>query len=532
MNNADHLKQLDSLKSSEERQNFQTLWQPGAEFCNPENSDINTVSGKGQRRRITRITDVGIEARRGFATGMYAWAIGDGEFFRYDVDDRELSKMDEVKRWFSDVNHTTMSYMNASNFPAEVLQQFGELSYIGTSATFTEWYNGGLNFKTQHISQFWIDVDARGMVNKMFVEIPLNASQIIDEFGEENAGDDIRRAAKAGSRDEFCVVQICYKNPNHKPESILPEDREFLSNYVLRKGTLELRVDGYDTFPFAISRLYKAKNEMYGRSCYMECSKSISLNNDQETTIIRGGKNRADPPWVEAADSRTRHIRTNGTSRVIYDASALGGPPVQMDMKNDVGINIEMLGRTDDRVQKAFLMDAFNPLLDQRNMTKAEMNTRMGIGLSKVTPPLNKWHSEYASPLFERVFDILNKKGKYPEMPEVLEGKKFKMTYISKAALALKEMELNSTQALIESTLTVAEADPTILDNINFDESVRLAADAYNVPNSVIRSEKEVKAMRKQRADAQAQQQEIDNAPALADSALKVSQIEGNQQKG
>jgi hypothetical protein len=521
------LKRLDMLKSSEERQNFETLWQAGAEFCNPENSDIQTVSAKGQRRRITRITDVGIESRRGFETGMYAWAIGDGEFVRAEVDDEELMNRDVVKRWLNASNKTFISEIFKSNFDTEILQGFGELSYIGTAGTFSEWFEGGLNYKTQHISQMWFDVDARGRVNVVFVEIPLNARQIIDEFGADNVPERILKSEQNSENTSFNVVQCCMKNPHHDPESILQEHREYISTYMLREGEAHLRTDGYSTFPFSIARLYKAKNEMYGRSCYMESSQTISLHNDERYTLIRGAKNRADPPWIEAADSNTRHIRTNSISRVIYDPSAMGGPPQQMDIKSDVGITLEMLQMDRQFVERAFYIDVFNPILDQKNMTAYETRQRMIIGLARLTSALKKWQAEYAIPLFSRSWDLCAMKGKFPDMPEELEGKEIKFNFLSRASLALKEIEAMGILDVIEKSMAVAEVNPDILDNINFDEVIRILAEVNNVPNSVLRSKAEVEEMREARAQAQAKQQQIDNMPAIADGMYKASQMEG-----
>lgn len=527
MTNEQHLKHLDALKTSEERSNFESLWQAGADFCNPDNSDIQTVSAKGQRRKVTRVTDVGIEARRRFATGMYSYAIGSGRFFSFRTEDSKLMDNEMVARWFNEVDRITHTELKRSNFDAEILQSFGELSYIGTTSTFSEWYEGRLNFKTQHISQFWIDVDARGVVNKVFVEFPLTAQQIVDEFGDDKLPDEVKRALAQHTREEFHVVQVCFRNPDFVPDSIMPKEREYISKYILRKGAVELRIDGYDEFPFATGRLYKAKNEMYGRSCYMEAAQTISLHNDERATLIRGAKNRADPPWIEAADSRTRHIRTNGISRVVYDASALGGPPVQMDIKSDVGITEAMLEMDKEFIFRAFYIPAFNPLLDQKNMTAFETSQRIDIGLSEITPPLAKWQSEYASPLLERVYGILNRKGKYPDMPEMLEGKPFKIEYISKASLALRQIELFGVMSTYERSAMIAQYRPDVMDNFDVDEMVKLSAEVDNVPNAVLLPSEDVADIREMRAQQAQQQQMIENIPAIADGAFKASQIEG-----
>lgn len=523
------IKRLDSLKSSEERQNFETLWQAGADFCNPSNSDIQTISAKGQRRKVRRVIDTGIEARRKFATGMYSYAIGTGNFFDFQPVDKQVSELEEVKRWLNDVVSITHYELKSSNFDAEVLQGFGELSYIGTTGTFCEWHEGRLNFKTQHISQMWIDVDARGRVNRVFIEIPLTAEQIIDEFGSKNVPDKIIRALKAGGTETFRVVQSCFKNRSHKPESILPAEREYISQYIIAEGSHLLREDGYNTFPFSVARLYKAKNEMYGRSCYMDASQTINLLNDERMTIIRGANLRADPPWIQGSDANVRHIKTDQVHKVIFDPTSLSGEPKQMDIRSDVGINAEMLEMDKETVFEAFYINAFNPLMGEKNMTAFETSQRLDIGLSQVSPALNKWQIEYATPLLERVYDILLSKGKYPEMPDALNGKEFKIEYISKASLALKQIELYGIMNTYEKMMQVAQFQPQVMDNFDTDEMVRISADVDNVPNSVILPSEDVEEIRAVRAEQMEKQQMMENAPAMADAAYKASQIEKEQ---
>ena len=58
----------------------------------------------------------------------------------------------------------------------------------------------------------------------------------------------------------------------------------------------------------------------------------------------------------------------------------------------------------------------------------------------------------------------------------------------------------------IEATMTMAQADPSSLDILNFPEALRQIADYYDVDMAAIRSRTEVQELGQQRAQAQAAQ--------------------------
>jgi len=231
------LKHLKALKNSEERLNAEKNWQSGAEFCNPPNSDITSVSSKGSRKSVARVTDVGIKARRKFASNLFGYKIGGSRFFEYRVKDRTLRDNENVKRWLSDVNNITYQEIMSSNFPNQVYLGYSELSYIGTTAMFIEKGDDrALNFKTQNIAKTYVDVDSKGMVDTVFMVLPFTARQIEQEFGETDLPDKVKTALDNASMEEFDVIHCVKKNPDYKAGSLNPKKRKYYGSYMLQCG--------------------------------------------------------------------------------------------------------------------------------------------------------------------------------------------------------------------------------------------------------------------------------------------------------
>ena len=80
----------------------------------------------------------------------------------------------------------------------------------------------------------------------------------------------------------------------------------------------------------------------------------------------------------------------------------------------------------------------------------------------------------------------------------------------------------------VEQTLglvgNLAAVYPEILDNINADEAIRLAADIKGTPEKMMRSEEEVEELRRQRAEAQQQQMQAQQMAAMAQPAKDMAE--------
>ena len=71
----------------------------------------------------------------------------------------------------------------------------------------------------------------------------------------------------------------------------------------------------------------------------------------------------------------------------------------------------------------------------------------------------------------------------------------------------------------------IAALDPSVMDNFDNDEIVRLLSETNGAPMKIMRRKKDIQATREQRAQQQNMQAALQAAPQTADAALKVAQI-------
>lgn len=172
------------------------------------------------------------------------------------------------------------------------------------------------------------------------------------------------------------------------------------------------------------------------------------------------------------------------------------------------------------------LADQLQPQ-DGPTMTATEVNMRQQLIRQLLGPIYGRMQAEYLQPLVTRCFGIAFRAGILAEPPEELGDKYASVKYISPLARAQKFEEVTAIQNFVGMTMQSAQADPTVLDNINFDKAARFTGEALGVPSEIIRTEQDVADLRQQRAEQQAlaqqqamqQQVEMTGAESAAQAA-------------
>jgi hypothetical protein len=136
--------------------------------------------------------------------------------------------------------------------------------------------------------------------------------------------------------------------------------------------------------------------------------------------------------------------------------------------------------------------------------------------------------------LMDRIFNVLLRAGAFgpiEEFPESIKRRKPgkptevpppKVIYQSRIALALRQFETAASDRLVERALNVAQLVPDAMDNIDVDVYLRQSGRNDGVSDDLLRAQQDVVAMRQGRAEAAAQQAQIDQAEQIAGAAGKV----------
>jgi hypothetical protein len=160
-------------------------------------------------------------------------------------------------------------------------------------------------------------------------------------------------------------------------------------------------------------------------------------------------------------------------------------------------------------------------------MTATEVLQRAQEKGALLAPTVGRQQSETLGPLVERELAILQRQNLLPPLPDIMieANGEFEIEYTSPLSRAMKAEEGVAILRTLEMVQPIAALDPSVMDNFDNDEIVRLLSETNGAPMKIMRRKKDIQATREQRAQQQNMQAALQAAPQTADAALKVAQI-------
>ena len=220
--------------------------------------------------------------------------------------------------------------------------------------------------------------------------------------------------------------------------------------------------------------------------------------------------------------------------KTVFNSRSKHLPQEWLTNANPQGLVDEI---NDDReaIRKAYHVDLFRMFADRdKQMTAREVSELAAEKLMPFSPSFTRFTADFQV-MMDRIFNVLLRAGKFgppSEFPDsvkrrlpnnMAEVPPPKVIYQSRIALALRQFETAASDRLIERAVGLAAAgDTSGMDNINTDAYLRQSARNDGVTEDILRPEKDVKALREAKAQAAAQQAQLDQAEQVAKAAGSV----------
>lgn len=222
------------------------------------------------------------------------------------------------------------------------------------------------------------------------------------------------------------------------------------------------------------------------------------------------------PPGEVVSDSAATQ---NNALRPLYEVNF--GPAVQYVQQEVQQISM--------RLEDVMMANIFaNMSLETRpaGMTMTEYMDRRRRSAELMGPTVSAYEPRVLNPLIERVFALLDEAGMLPPPPDGLsEWATLSVSYQSPMAQMLEQSGAVATVQFMEQVAPLVQVNPEIFDKLDTDQMVDELAQRMGVPASIIRSDEQVAAIRRQRAEAQAAQQAQAVAMMQAEAAAKLGGV-------
>ena len=532
MNTFEYIKKRCS-KLEAERQTWEDHWQDILDYVMPRKADVTFVRAKGTKRTEVLYDSTAITANNLLAASLQGTLTSASlPWFHLKLRDTTLNEDREVQLWLEDSAKRMYETFNESNFNTEVHELYLDLVSIGTGAIFVEEGNKGfdkegIHFNCLHIAEYFIQENINGKVDTLYRKYKLTARQAIQEFGEENIGEKILEASKEKPDKQFNFIHAV--EPTEDYERALGETGTKLpvhSCHVCVEDKMKVRTGGYNEFPYLVPRWSKATGEIFGRSPSYNALPDIKTLNKAVEIGLKAWAKAIDPPLLVQDDGVIGRVRmTPAGITVVRNDGAI--KPLQIGSNWQITDMKENQLRT--AIRQAYYSDQLQ-LQDGPQMTATEVQVRYELMQRLLGPTLGRFQSEFLNPLIERTFGIMFRAGALLPEPDVIKGQQIDVEYVGPLARSQRMEEAVAIERLYQLAMNVVQVDPSIMDNINHDEAIRLRSTLLGVPKIVLRGKDEVQEMREARAEeqqamaeAQAQQQQGQAMESQAKAAKEMS---------
>lgn len=509
------------------RATWEDHWQEILDYVMPRKADVTFVRSKGEKRTEVLYDSTAITANNLLAASLQGTLTSASlPWFHLKLRDTETNQNRDVQLWLEDSAKRMYEIFNESNFNTEVHELYLDLVSIGTGAIFVEegskgFDKEGIHFNCLHIAEYFIQENINGKVDTLYRKYKLTARQAIQEFGEENVGEKILESVKEKPDKEFNFIHAVeptedYERAVGKSSTKLPVH----SCHVCTEDKMVVRTGGYNEFPYLVPRWSKATGEIFGRSPSYNALPDIKTLNKAVEIGLKAWAKAIDPPLLVQDDGVIGRVRmTPGGVTVVRHDGAI--KPLQIGSNWQITDLKENQLRTS--IRQAYYSDQLQ-LQDGPQMTATEVQVRYELMQRLLGPTLGRFQTEFLNPLIERTFGIMLRAGGLLPEPDVIKGQKIDIEYVGPLARSQRMEESVAIDRLYELAMNVVQIDPSIMDNINHDEAIRLRGDLLGVPKIILRARDEVEELREQRQQAQMAQQQAQQQQQQAQAALTQGQ--------
>lgn len=435
------------------------------------------------------------------------------QWFRLRFRNEDYNEMKEAKEWLEACEDAVFMALQDSNFNIEAAEAYMDLVCFGTtvlveeSESEEEWK--GVEFQVIQIRGCYFDMDWNRDVRNLFREMEMTAGQIVSKFGDK-APQRIRDAYEAAAEVDrkytvlFCIFRREDKKNADTTQPLGVLERPYGWRYVMADDASAIGEEGgYYEMPAFVARWRMMSGSAWGFSPAMLALPDILTLNELVNLILRSAEKVIDPATITTQRGIMGDLDLEPAGVTVVQ-SLDDIKPYESGARFDVSeLQRDNLQR---QIRQVFHVDQLE-LKESPAMTATEVNVRYELMQRLLGPTLGRLQNDFLDPLVTRTFKILMRAGQLPELPQQLRGLSGEMDieYTGPLARSQKMQEAEGMQRWIAGIAPLAQLKPEIMDIPDFDAYARDLAETYGVPMSALRSEAEVKKMRKGREQAMAQ---------------------------
>jgi hypothetical protein len=453
------------------------------------------------------------------------------KWFDFRFRDDEFIRDVEAQTWLDDLEEAVWKALSESNFNLQVAEFLTDIVTYGTAVMFEEEHDEmewkGLDFSAIPVRDCYHEPDSKDGLLRLYRRLQYSTAQMMDRF--EMPAEWLKAYADSEDVDKTWTVWFAvyprdaelkdYQKADIKPKRLAPKLRPWGYKYICTEGNLELEEGGYYEMPAFRTMWKKTAGSRNGHSpAFISLSDILQLNE----VVKQGSEARAkaiDPATIttERGIIGDVDLEPGGLTTVIeMDQIQVLESRARFDVQDNE------VYRLQTSIRSVFFIDKLE-LKDSPAMTATEVNVRYERMMRQFASTLGRLQSDFLDKLLHLTINIMMRQGVFRQPPQSVAGKEFDIVYTGPIPRAQQAEIANSIEAYMADIAALAEVFPSLLDLVDPDKMGHELSKVRGVPTRIMRSAKEIKQIREERAEQEEEARQV----AMAQESGKAMEAVG-----
>lgn len=523
------LARLKLLKT--DRWNWDDHWQEISELTYPYRADFTVERAPGERRRAKIYDTTPIHANELLASGLHGMLTNPATTWASLImADPALNDDPDIKEWlfdaraimFEEINDPKAGFSTAMH---EIYMDFGAfctaILFVGERSD-----RAGISFNARSLTESYIAENSDGLVDTLYRTWKWTIRQALQRWPKELLSEKTQKLVVKNKLDEKIeILHVIEPRTDRDTSKKDTTNFPFTSVFIECKGKHLIQETGYQEQPFMSPRFAKSTSgEVYGRGPGISTLPDVKMLNAMMRTTIKAAQKVVDPTLNVEDDSVIGVLRSVPAGINYYRRGR--PPPEPLITGGRIDLGESMMESVRARIRESFFIDQLQ-LQQGPQMTATEVLQRTEEKLRLMGPVLGRLQSELLGPMIDRIFNILLRQGKFPDVPDAIRGAKIQIEYESPISRAQKQLEAGGILRTFDIMTPLLQNDPTIMDGFDSDAAFRhIGIDLHGIDPTLFRDARDINQIREQRATANRQAFELEMAQKQANVNSSNAQAE------
>lgn len=502
------------------------------------------------------------QAQETYENGMLAFAVNPSQpWVRPEPEDPTLARRASIARWCDDVAQEMLDATEEAGVYDQFQAVFGNAGKFANSCLWAEEsYKTIVRAKSLAVGSWWVGKDPDGIPNSIFRRFQTSVRNAVESFadrGRSGKPDLSNFSSEAGRaynekkpQTPIEIGHLVVPNEGYRPGSPFSDDMPWKSCYFEVAGDARagdaggrwapaggklLREGGYEEFPGLFFPWHIQGDDVYGVRCPARLCRS-DVRELQYWAVKRGAAadKLLDPPLYGPGWAKTLKVgylpgQVTAVGDVDLSKGGLRRVVEGVDSKTLEAMSITQ--EIVDRIKQAYHVPLFRMLetLDMKTArTATEIAARQQESLMQLVGVMTRLTRGLLIPYVERLFTYMIRQGRIVP-PRELQGERLKLKFVSPMAMAMRALNLNAIDRVLETAILIAKAEPTVMRNLSLRNVLEEKQRASGAPARILRTEEELAAMDEADRQAAAAQAQAEQLAQLARGAKDLSQTKTDE---